>query len=62
MDSVENQVLQDLATLFVQKEVGPLLADLVAKAPATYAPILGIIEAAALPAIQAALMAEISKL
>jgi hypothetical protein len=62
MDTAEEKVLQDLATLFVNQELGPLLADLIAKLPATYAPIVGVIEAAALPAIQAALVAEIAKI
>lgn len=62
MDAIEVKALQDLATLFVNQELGPVLADLVKGLPATYAPIVSIIEAAALPAIQAALSAEIAKI
>lgn len=62
LDAAELKALQDLAKLFVDQELGPLLADLVAKLPAAYAPIVSVIEAAALPAIQAGLDAEIAKL
>jgi hypothetical protein len=62
LDAAEAQALKDLATLFVNQEIGPLLADLISKLPATYAPIVSVVEQAVLPAIQAALDAEIAKL
>ena len=62
LDAAEIQILQDLAMEFVNKELGPLLADLIAKIPANYAPIVAAVESVALPAIQAALLAEIAKI
>jgi uncharacterized membrane protein len=62
LDATEVQVLKDLAQLLVDKELGPLLADLIAKLPATYAPIVGMLEQAMLPAITAALDAKIAAL
>jgi hypothetical protein len=62
MDQVEVTALQDLANLFVKEELPNLLNDLVSKLPATYAPLAQIIVTAALPAIDAALAAEIAKI
>lgn len=62
MDTVETKALQDLAKLFVDQELAPLLTDLIAGLPTTYAPIVGIIEAAVLPGIVSALDAAITKL
>lgn len=62
MDTAEAQALKDLAQLFVDKELGPLLTDLISKLPATYGPIVGMIESAVLPAVVAALETEIQKI
>lgn len=62
MDAVEKQALKDLAHLLVDKELDVLLKDLIAKLPATYAPLIGVIEAAALPALISAIDAKIESL
>lgn len=62
MDVVEKQVLEDLAKLVVDKELGPLLDDAIANLPASYGPIIGVLERAVLPGIISALDAEIAKL
>ena len=55
MDPAIKQALKDLAHLIVDKELGPVLSAEIAKLPATYGPIVGMLEQAALPAIVAAL-------
>jgi len=62
LDAAEIQILQDLAMELVNKELGPLLTDLISKLPAQYAPIVAAVESVALPAIQTALLAEIAKI
>lgn len=59
MTDSEKLILKDLAHLFVDKELDVLLKDLIAKIPAQYGPIVGLVEQAALPAIVAALDAKI---
>lgn len=62
MNDAEKKILKDLATMLVDKELGPLLTDLIAKLPATYAPIVASLEMAMLPAIVKALDEKIAAL
>lgn len=62
MDAAVKTALKDLAKVLVDKELGPLLEDLVSKLPVGYESLASIIERAALPAIQLALDAEIDKI
>lgn len=62
LDAAELTIIQDLAKDLVDKDLGPLLTDLIAKLPVTYAPIVQMLETAMLPAIVAALDAKIAAL